>query len=293
MVDLTDLVLIPESHFGVSNKTTGDNSWAVEYRTKDGGLKFDISKNRICLADYNYHSDKYRREDITPVNFHFALRIAPEAKKDCNEFFEYIFNPKISPWKSIIPKDGIHWDKPTSTKIKVPICTIPINKNTPVQVLFSLLVTARECQENPWLVYMFNELRKHDFTEAEALYVAVHYGLTKAGEVILAKNRNHSPFCVGEDLTFKRLKDGNPRFDNEKLFGHRYSNFASIFHEEDWGFYNGAAQPAQIYKKMNKELEYTGNFGKRFKDDNPSGYLPNKDVPTLQQIIDSKKVIFA
>lgn len=254
--------LAAETTFNPSTEWSGitsGTSFAIEY--KDGKDKTYFSKY-YRNACYGYLINGNNAWKTNPVNMHVYLLVRPELRDKIDRFYNYIFDPKKSPWASIIPAKGLYWESPS--KSKTPYVTIPLTSKTPIQVLMSLCFACRMGQDIHTTIRRFNQLTDKGWTEAEAIFTGTYFGILENGaDTSNDPYRGHNPFNTDFIFDLNKLEKGKPNYNSNLTFGMGYKDVSAIWDKEKpqhRSAFDSIAKFDNTYKGVfKKEFEYHHN----------------------------------
>jgi|SRR5688572_13279221 len=247
----------------IGNPVSGAQ-YVVEYLDNDGKTKFDKYHGQACYislsnrySDNYYGADRSLKKYKTAVAIHAAI-IGGQMKDKMDDYLSFLFDPKRSPWASIIPRKGLDWVPPTQ---KQPIVTIPVTSETPSQLVFNLLFAVRLGHDIPQIVRRFNWLTERGWTEYEALFTSVYYGLDRNNKTVTEDPwNNHNAFNSGRLIDLTALEKKQPHLTKPNLkFYNGYSNVTDI-----WDKPGRVRYSTEIYNIKKVDTNYEGAFKKTF-----------------------------
>jgi hypothetical protein len=267
------------SEFG--NPASGAH-YVVEYLDPNGNVKFDKYYGQACYISVSHNYGRHRTACYSnPIAIHSAI-VGGVMKKDMDDYLSFIFSPKLSPWASIVPDKGLDWVSP---KKQSPYVTIPVTKETPSQILFNLLFAVRLGHDIPQIVRRWNWLTNKGWTEYEALFTSVYYGLDGNNKTVTNDPwSNHNAFNSNRLIDLKAIEAKKPRLTFDYKLKDGYYRVTDIWDKPD-----GNRSSMEIYNLKNLNNKYTGVFAKAFKERNYSDSFQhdrNIDNSTLLSLKD-------
>lgn len=272
-----------------SSYRTGTVSYAIEYK-ENGKTFFETVKHAGCYGAMPSYTRKLGNANIEPVAFYNGIRAPSDHEDTMTNYLEFLFNPKISPWRSIIPEKGLEYELPA--KKGAPYFKVPVTKGTSPQTLVSLFIASRAGPDVLNQVVMFNRLIKAGWSEVEALYASIYFHSDIAGtsqSVIDGRRQDWFAFSAHTMNSFEAMKEGTPNIDTKKMIHHNYTPLQSIWYKK-----GNSSASAPIYNAFtNTNSKYTGLFPDRWVTSHGSLSLErSKSMPLFETMIKNKENLF-
>ena len=263
--------------------------YIVEYE-EDGKTKFYEVPKAGCFGMFRYNAKQFLAKEKTPKMFHSAIRAKPWVRKYQSALYDYIFSPTLSPWRSMIPPDGLHYQY---KKSKEPTyVSVPISNDTNMQMIISLLIVARMGTDAPEQLNMFGHLLEKGWEPHEALYTSIYVGLSKDNLTESGQTYDYFAFSARNNNSLEKFKTGTPWIDSKNTFGNGYGPLAKMWFEDITEMYGQPRQNIDFYKKTDGSGKYTGQFKGLFQQQNNSKLEFNvAKVAKLEDILANKKLI--
>jgi len=260
---------------------TSGTSFAIEWKDKEGKTSFSKYYLNACFGYLISGNPKWKDN---PVNMHVYLLVRPELRDKIDRFYNYIFDPKKSPWASIIPAKGLYWESPS--KSQTPYVTIPLTSKTPIQVLMSLCFACRMGQDIHTTIRRFNQLTDKGWTEAEAIFTGTYFGIKENGvDTANDPYRGHNPFNTDNIFDLNKFEKGKPNFNSDLTFGMGYKNVNAIWDKEK-------GQHRSAFDVITRgDNSYKGTFKKEFEATIGSLNFQNNTVFKTEDILKFKDEI--
>ncbi|MBD3261815.1 MAG: hypothetical protein GF334_09160 [Candidatus Altiarchaeales archaeon] len=280
--------------------------WAFEFKDTDDKVKYSVIKGAGCYGTFasfmNTLLRPNRNGEKKLLGVYTALRQDEQVLQEAQSYYDFIFNPKESPWRSVLK--GSKYSAGTTEKH--PYLYLPLSKGDPLQPVVSLFLAARLVQDNPDSIRMFDYLVKNGYTGVQALYVSNYLGL-RDGRVMDISWLDFNAFSAQSNLDFQRLLKAEPRI--EKGFGagegHSYGPLqtmwvaADFIKYETWRGHTNShlvrdKSKVSIFEKLTPSKQYDGIFPEQFKAMN-GGKLESeilREMPSKEKLLEHKDYIF-
>lgn len=264
-----------------------DTSYIVSYTNEEGKRKYDHTQNAGCFGTFRYGASKYKNYEVHEM--YCSLRYRDEVKKEMLKWFNWIFDPKESPWRAILPKEGLKYL--TREDSDTPHVILPISSDTPIQQVVSLFINARIGADNPGQVKLWHRLVEAGWTKAEAFYV-MHYLRLNLTRNTVETNRGVDYYALSTygDVDLDAIVNGKPHLMSSRLkFGTDYQRLGEMWLKP--GSKNYYKKP-DFYKIIANDRKYDGLFPKYY-EKYVGDYIESGLIPSFEDLVKMKDKIFA
>ncbi len=255
----------------------------LECVNKDGSTEFYEFAERQCFGFMRGIANLFTH--TKPVALYTGIRRSNDKYTFMNDWHEWIFDPKVSPWRMIIPKDGLEYTLQNKATDK-PYLKIPLDSKTPAQVLVSFLIASRLGTDQPTAAKLWVDLQEKGWDPYLALYASIYLGRDEKNQIVDHFYSGYWAFSTKVLNKLDWIKKGTPNYDKSNTFPKAYGTLQNIWYEGNPNYNRDG-----FYYIVAQAKKYEGAFPKYFATLNGTDYLPMTKMPSFDELLKAKDLL--